>query len=234
MGSQKVLIVDFGTRHLNSLVSAVRNLVDPETIRMVRVTRQGIPLHPFKFSEIPTTTCESVFSADQVLKTDKTIIFSGSPDHVGDPAGFRTLSRQVLEESDIPMLGICYGHQLISTVWDKTIRMDFKGGQGNATFLPIISSAQDPVFKAVPMAGFLVAVRHSWSISKVPEGFVKLGETRTSYEIIAGIRHKTKPIYGLQFHPELPVPGFWFGEVIMRNFLGLSVPTIQTAEEVKF
>lgn len=101
---------------------------------------------------------------------------------------------------------------------DKTSQWS-KGGQGNATFIPVNTYGSDPVFKSVSLAGFLVAVRHNWSLSKVPQDFVKLGETRTSYQIIAGVRHKTKPIYGFQFHPELPVPGFWFGQEMLRNFL---------------
>ena len=230
MSSQKVLIVDFGTRHINSLISAIKNLVGTPAMRMVRITRQGIPLSPFKFEEIETTVFPNTFGMESILESDASIILSGSPDHVGDPAGYRMLSRKVLEAFEGPIFGICYGHQLISTVWDKTITMEFRGGQGSATFLPVNTAASDPIFKSVPMAGFLVAVRHNWSISKVPQDFIKLGETRTSYEIISGIRHKSKPIYSFQFHPELPVPGFWFGEDILRNFLSMTLPIVSSQE----
>lgn len=230
MSSQKVLLVDFGTRHINSLISTVRTCLEDENIRLVRVTRQGVAPAPIKHDFLETQFCQSSFGMDSVKDCDKTIIFSGSPDHVGDPAGFRTLSRKVLEEFEGPIFGICYGHQLISTTWDKTVTMEFKGGQGNATFIPVNTHGSDPIFKSIPLAGFLVAVRHNWSLSKVPQDFVKLGETRTSYQIIAGVRHKTKPIYGFQFHPELPVPGFWFGQEMLRNFLSMTLP-VKSVEE---
>lgn len=224
MSSQKLLLVDFGTRHINSLVTTIRNFLDDDCIRICRVTRQGIAMLPVKHETIETSLCQTNFSTEMIRESDKAIIFSGSPDHVGDPAGFRTISKKVLEMFEGPIFGICYGHQLISTTWDRTVTMDFKGGQGNATFLPVNTHGSDPIFKSVPLAGFLVAVRHNWSLSKVPQDFVKLGETRTSFQIIAGVRHKTKPIYGFQFHPELPVPGFWFGQDIIRNFISLAMP----------
>lgn len=224
MSSQKLLLVDLGTRHINSLVSSVRNSLDDVNIRICRVTRQGVAVAPIRWESIETSFCQSTFGMDMVRDSDKAILFSGSPDHVGDPAGFRTISRKVIETFDGPMFGICYGHQLISTTWDKTVTMEFKGGHGNATFIPVNTFGSDPIFKSVPLAGFLVAVRHNWSLSKLPQDFVKLGETRTSFQIIAGIKHKTKPIYGFQFHPELPVPGFWFGQDIIRNFISLAMP----------
>jgi GMP synthase-like glutamine amidotransferase len=223
MSSHKVLLVDFGTRHINSLISTIHNIVGTENVRLLRVARPGIAMQPVKFKEVETDVCESSFTLESIRECDKSIVLSGSPDHIGDPAGYRLISRRVLENFDGPIFGICYGHQLVATTWDKTVTMDFKGGQGNATFLPIKTHNLDPIFKSIPMAGYLVAVRHNWSISKVPQDFVKLGETRTSYEIIAGIRHKTKPIYTFQFHPELPVPGFWFGQDMLRNFLSLTM-----------
>lgn len=227
MSSQKLLLVDFGTRHINSLISSIRTYLDDDCIRIVRVTRQGIATLPIKHETIDTSYCQSNFGVDSLKECDKAIILSGSPDHVGDPAGFRTISKKVLDVFEGPIFGICYGHQLISTTWDRTVTMDFKGGQGNATFLPVNTHGSDPIFKSIPLAGFLVAVRHNWSLSKVPQDFVKLGETRTSYQIIAGVRHKTKPIYGFQFHPELPVPGFWFGQELLKNFISLSLPIKQ-------
>jgi len=223
MPKGQILIVDFGTRHLNSLVLVVKSFIDTENIRVLRITRPDLPPLSFKFTDIETEEAPWEFNVDSIRGTDMGVFMSGSADHVGDPKGFRRLNKNVLEELPCPVMGLCSGHQLISFVWDDSCEMVPHSEHGNTMFLPNTEMNNDPVFQDMPRAGFLVAVRHNWSISKVPTGFVRYGETRGSHSIISAIKHYNRPIYGVQFHPELPVPGLWSGRELMGKFIELSI-----------
>lgn len=223
MEKSQVLVVDFGTRHLNSLISALKEFIPTDRLRLHRVTRPDEPSPSLKFD---VDCSESVWSFGQEMlrSSDKGIILSGSSDSVGSIKGYRSLNPGVLRSVKSPVLGICYGHQLIATTVSGDDKMLVQHGEhGNTMFLPNEDLSHDPLFKNLPKAGFMVAVRHNWSIPEVPRGYHSLGESRSAHTVISAIKAIDRPIYGLQFHPELPVPGYWSGRDMLANFAEMSL-----------
>ena len=60
---------------------------------------------------------------------------------------------------------------------------------------------------------------HGDELKNVPDGFVKIA--RSAHCDISGIRHKEKPIYGIQFHPEKYTEDFTDGKIIFKNYIEL-------------
>ncbi len=228
MKRDQVLLVDFGSRHINSLICVLKSFIEEDRIRLLRVLKDDSPasLGNLKFTDIEVEQVSWQFTASQLRDTDKCVILSGSPDHVGDIKGYRNIHSSVVDEFNGPMLGVCYGHQLIATLVDPECRMVAQSEHGTTMFMPHLDSQTDPVFSSLPKAGYLVAVRHNWSISKVPNGFQNFGETRSAYTIISALKAIRRPIYTVQFHPELPVQGYWSGRDLMGKFLELSIQLV--------
>jgi GMP synthase (glutamine-hydrolysing) len=114
-------------------------------------------------------------------------------------------------ESGIPVLGICLGHQFIA--------LHFKGDVGPSE-PPEFGKTQievcrpSPLFKGIP-SRFTAWESHNDEIKELPGSFEVLASSQNCR--IQAIRHKTRPIFGLQFHPE--VEDTEFGEEIFRNFM---------------
>ena len=223
MSYKQVLIVDFGTQHINSITSVVKSHISPNRIRIARVNRPDTPSRMLKFGEVETEDVNMVFVTEHLRQSDAAIILTGSPDHVGDPNGFRSISKGVFDKFEGPILGVCYGHQLIGTILDHDCKMVPHAEHGSTIFLPRDEAQTDPLFSDFPKAGFVVSVHHNWSLSKVPEGFINIGETRGTHTIISAIRAINRPIYGVQFHPELPVSGYWSGLDLMGRFVEMAM-----------
>ncbi len=110
----------------------------------------------------------------------------------------------------IPILGICYGHQLIAH------RLGGQVGAGNSgeyglTKMKIIKPGK--IFKDFKSTQF-VWMNHRDVVSRLPKGFETLAETRHSN--IAAYQNPDMNIYGVQFHPE--VTHTRHGNVILANF----------------
>ena len=79
-----------------------------------------------------------------------------------------------------------------------------------------ITEQGDPIFQGLIGNEVTLRKQHTYQVWKMPKDFIKLGESDTCQ--IEIIRHKDKPIYGFQSHPE--VSGI-NGLLIMRNFLNM-------------
>ncbi|ARF11080.1 glutamine amidotransferase [Hokovirus HKV1] len=122
------------------------------------------------------------------------IILSGSPSHIyleGSPK----IAKQLFE-LDIPILGICYGCQLINYINNGQVsRMEqYHGNNHLVKYL-----YQDIIFNNIEN-NLHAEMRHYDKITKLAPDYIILAET--SY-CIAAIKHKKKNIYGVQFHPEI-------------------------------
>ncbi len=143
-------------------------------------------------------------------KNPKGIILSGGPGDVFDKVGI-TISPEVFELG-IPVLGICYGHQLVGYL--------LKGGEVKAgvkkEFGPaeLVINNPSKLLEGVP-SGITVWMSHGDEVTKLPEGFVENGRTET--KPYTAISNEEKRLYGIQFHPE--VVHTEFGEQILENFL---------------
>jgi GMP synthase (glutamine-hydrolysing) len=140
------------------------------------------------------------------------IILSGGPNSVYD-AGAPSADRQLLDIA--PVLGICYGMNLIIHLEGGRIEPGIdKREYGRALFAA--QGNGHGIF-----AGFehndesQVWMSHGDHVVALPDGYVPIGSSDSSP--FAALRHTSKPIYGLQFHPE--VAHTTRGKEIIANFL---------------
>ncbi|PKL07706.1 MAG: glutamine-hydrolyzing GMP synthase [Spirochaetae bacterium HGW-Spirochaetae-7] len=139
----------------------------------------------------------------------KGIVMAGSPSSVYDDDA--PVPDQSVYALGIPVLGICYGAQ----------RMTFDHGGSVATLAdreygrrPVVVSAPDPLFDGVP-ASFLSWMSHGDSIERMAPGFTAIATTDNG--IPAAIVHRSLPLRGVQFHPE--VTHCEHGTRILSNFV---------------
>lgn len=136
-------------------------------------------------------------TVDDVLKLKpQAIIISpgpSDPDHAG-------ICLDMIKQSanhDIPLLGVCLGHQAIGQVFGgKVVRTHPMHGKTSE----ILHEGQS-VFKGLP-SPFLATRYHSLTVepSSLPDCLTVTAKTQDG--IIMGLQHKDKPIHGVQFHPE--------------------------------
>lgn len=140
-------------------------------------------------------------------------ILSGGPSSLlsPDPPMPSAEALQRIVGSGKPVLGICYGHQLLASFFGARLERREAGEYGPSTFRLL---RPDPLFEGLPRE-FRVWMSHRDSVSQLPESLVALGET--GYSPVAAFRHRRLKVYGLQFHPE--VRHTEHGYEILGNFL---------------
>ena len=116
---------------------------------------------------------------------------------------------------EIPTFGVCLGHQCIGHTFGAEVVVNYRMMHGKTS--PIHHNNQD-LFREMPNP-FAATRYHSLVIKRdtIPECLEITAETDEGE--IMGVRHKTFPIWGVQFHPESILTEN--GRVIMRNFLKL-------------
>jgi GMP synthase (glutamine-hydrolysing) len=139
------------------------------------------------------------------------IVLSGGPNSVYDD-GAPTLPNWVLH-SGLPILGVCYGMQLLTHTLGGEVHPATDREYGNATFHQFEDLGAS-LFAGLP-PDLDVWMSHGDRIEKAPAGFVSLGESDNSP--LAAIGHADLQIYGVQFHPE--VTHTRHGTDILRNFV---------------
>ncbi|HDM67343.1 MAG TPA: GMP synthase subunit A [Thermoplasmatales archaeon] len=119
--------------------------------------------------------------------------------------------KEYLEKATFPILGICAGHQYIAR---------FFGGEVKPSRVPEFGRIEvklleeDILFQGIP-SSFIAWESHNDEVTKLPPMFIRLAESE--YCKVQAMRHKDKPFYGLQFHPE--VEHTEYGEEIIQNFI---------------
>ena len=104
---------------------------------------------------------------------------------------------ELIKNSDRPMLGICLGFQLIAKSYGGEL---IKLPQKMSGVKIVDITKEDGIFdNAKPLE---VHAHHLWALNEVPPDLVELARSNEGVEIF---KHKAKPIYGVQFHPEAVV-----------------------------
>ncbi len=142
------------------------------------------------------------------LEQYKAVIISGGPESVYGPAA--PDFDPELFTLDIPILGICYGMQLLNFVFKGSVEK--KNLREDGQFEVEVDNSC-PIFKGLKKKQ-QVLLTHGDSVNQVAD---ELEVIARSGELIAGLAHQTKPFYGVQFHPEVDLTVN--GKKILSNFL---------------
>ena len=148
----------------------------------------------------------------QDLNPKKIVISPGpcTPNEAG-------ISIDLIKLSTVPLLGVCLGHQAIGAAFGGNI---IKAPEIFHGKLSKVKHNQENIFKGID-SPYSVVRYHSLIIEKdtLPEELEITGVLEENPEIIMSIKHKQRPIYGVQFHPESIETKF--GMELIRNFLAL-------------
>ena len=144
------------------------------------------------------------------LRRPAALILSGGPESTlveGAPD-----MDEAIVESGVPVLGICYGMQLVARdVGAELVKLD-QAEYGPATLL--VRDRETPLFDGVPEES-RVWMSHGDSVVSLPRGYRALASTARCH--VAAMGNPKKKIYGVQFHPE--VVHTQYGRTILDNFL---------------
>ena len=139
------------------------------------------------------------------------LVLSGGAPRIGLESDLGNCS-EYLEKADFPILGICAGHQFMAR---------FFGGKVEPSKVPEFGKIEltllkedDMLFEGVSKKS-IVWESHNDEVIVLPKDFEIVGESESCK--IQAMRHKEKPLYGLQFHPE--VEHTEYGEQIFKNFV---------------
>jgi GMP synthase (glutamine-hydrolysing) len=156
---------------------------------------------------------------DVVLQKDPDIvILTGSNFMLSKPDTRMVFQPEMdlVRELDLPILGICFGHQLIGAAYGSEVE-DL--GHNIREFKEVKLRGNDPIFDGLP-GSIRVSESHRQALRRVPEGFRHLAESATSQ--VEAICHEKRPIYGVQFHPERSDERHPHGRIVIQNFLKLA------------
>lgn len=157
--------------------------------------------------------CEIVpFNADLKNYENKNVkgyILSGGPSSLLETNSPRL--NKSFYNTKKPILGICYGMQLIAESFGGKLEPSESREYGRARFDANITSN---LFSGIPKQS-QVWMSHGDSIVELPEGFINIGSTETLS--VAAISNHERKIYGIQFHPEVHHTNE--GKNIINNFL---------------
>jgi len=184
---EKVLILDFGSQYTQLIARRTRELNVYSEIQ------------PFNYPFEKITSDEDI----------KAVILSGGPQSVY--AADAPLPDPKIFELNLPLLGICYGLQLIAHKLGGQVDPASSREYGRAEL--IIDDDKDLLFGIDSPC--VVWMSHGDHLKELPVNFEIIGHTENSP--MATIRHKNKPIFGIQFHPE--VHHTTFGKQLIENFL---------------
>ncbi len=187
---EKIIIIDFGSQVTKLIARRIREL--------------GV------YSEIITPKNLGKIKNYQYIKG---FILSGGPSTV-TKKNFQTIPKSIFNKN-IPILGICYGLQLIAKIFQGSIKSSNKRREfGRANIKKKRSSL---LINKFIKSNTSVWMSHEDAVVKLPKNFKVIASTKNSNFTI--IENSKKKIYGVQFHPEVTHTDN--GQQIFKNFLFL-------------
>ena len=187
LDNETILIVDYGSQYTQLIARKIREL------------NVYCLVHPYN----------KIGSKFLVNKNLSGIILSGGPNSVKDKKSPK-LDKKILS-LNIPVLGICYGLQLLCNEFRGKIGQSSSREYGHSL---INHNKKSELFKGIKKTS-QVWMSHGDHIKKEPNGFVVTSFSNKN--VISSIEDKKKMIFGLQFHPE--VYHSLDGKKILSNFL---------------
>ncbi len=180
----KVLIIDFGSQYTQLIARKLREIN--------------------VYSEIiPFDTSAIIIKEQQ----PKALILSGGPNSVYDTNAL--LPDKNIFDLGLPILGVCYGLQLIAHQLNGQVKPSSQREYGQAI---INLNTKSKLFNDLP-TNIEVWMSHGDEIKRLPKGFVVTANNKSS---ISAIENSKRHIYGVQFHPE--VSHTEKGKAILKNF----------------
>ena len=184
---EKVLVLDFGGQY-NQLIA--------RRVRDHHVYAEIIPYNKITVDEIKAAGYKGV-------------IFTGGPNSVYDMSSPHF--DPAILDAGIPILGICYGCQLIAYMAGGTV----ESAEGSSEYGMIkLHASESLIYSDIPSES-IVWMSHTDYVSKLPEGFTLTGTTDKCP--CASMENAAKKIYAVQYHPE--VTHSEYGKQLLYNFL---------------
>jgi len=121
---------------------------------------------------------------------------------------------EVLRRAEVPVLGVCLGHQELAYAWGGTIEHAPEVMHGR---LSPVRHDGSTLFRGIPQ-GFLAVRYHSLAVGAVPDALRVTAWTADG--VIMGLEHRTRPLFGVQFHPESVSTRH--GRALLENFRDLT------------
>lgn len=183
-----IVVFDFGGQYAHLIANRIRRLG--------------------AYSEIVSN---DISKEELLQKNPAGIIFSGGPHSVYEENA-PLVSKDILE-MNIPVLGICYGHQIIAHVLGGIVESSPIHEFGKSE---VAIEKNEGIFKNIPQNS-IMWMSHGDHVIKVPEGFLVSANTKDCS--IAAMSNLEKNIYGIQFHAE--VTHSEKGLLLLQNFIAI-------------
>lgn len=169
---------------------------------------EGMELSRERFDVVTVYRGEALPAPDRVMA----VIITGSAAMVTDREDWSEASAGFLQQviaQGIPVLGICYGHQLVAHALGG--RIDFNPGGREIGTVPVLLSvaAKDDLLLSASPVSFPAHSSHAQSVLQLPDGAVVLASN--DHDAYHAVRFGQR-VWGLQFHPE-------FDEAVMKTYL---------------
>jgi GMP synthase (glutamine-hydrolysing) len=184
---ERIIILDFGSQYTQLIARRIREA--------------GVYCEILPFN----TSAREIGS-----RQPKGLILSGGPSSVYDENAPRS-ERELVDESDCPVLGICYGLQLMAHQLGGEVKPSPSREYGYARLTLV--NGETSLFTGLPRE-MDVWLSHGDHVTKLPEGF---HVTAMTNDAVNAFENPARRIFGVQFHPE--VAHTPLGAQILRNFL---------------
>ncbi len=208
----------------NSLIYLIDNTLDgqgasPRELRAVLGRmREGV--------EILTEPFHSV-SLKRVKSLEPSHIILSGQSHPWDRYPRESLAGvfEVIKKARQPILGVCGGHQQIALTFGAPVGLmeriepgeGYEGAKRERGYLTVETTGEG-IFKHLPQE---ITVWHSHcdEVKALPKGFRRTASNETC--AIQAMQHIERPLFGIQFHPELFNDEYPAGQKVLENFLGM-------------
>ncbi len=154
---------------------------------------------------VPNSTPWSDLEADGVVLSGGALSLEGTDAPLGQVGEW-------IDRAPVPVLGICVGHQFLARHFGGVVRRAQTPEFGRVPL--VVDGESDPLFQGLPRS-LQVWASHNDEVVRPPPGWHRLAHSPTC--AVEAMSHPTRPIWGLQFHPE--VEHTEKGRELFENFL---------------